>query len=56
MRVEVIVKEQSYGIVTIEVPDDATEDDIYEMTDNAYSNGRVFWHDENFEMVDWKKV
>ena len=53
MKVEVYVKEVSYGFVTIEVDN---EDEIYEKAQDEYFSGNVNWTGGDFDIKDWQEV
>lgn len=53
MKVEVYVKEVSYGFVTIEVEN---EDEIYEKAQDVYFDGNVNWTGGDFDIKDWQKI
>ena len=46
------VKEISYGFIEIEVPDETTEDQLYEKADEAYGNGAISWGKTEFTVTD----
>lgn len=51
MKLQVNVKEVSYGFVEIDVPDGAGDDEVYAAAEEAYSQGLVNWGDEQFEVT-----
>ena len=53
MKVEVYMKEISYGFVTIEVEN---EDEIEEKATDAYFDGKVNWTGGDWSTKSWKKV
>jgi len=55
MKVRVQVKEISWGAVIVDVPDNATEDEVYEKAHDAYCEGNAFWNNSEFEVLDWEK-
>lgn len=42
-----------YGFAEIEVPDNATEEEILDIADDAERNGKVFWNDDIVTLVDY---
>ena len=56
MKVEVNMKETSYGFVTVEVPDNATEEEINQAAEQAYFEGKVYWSGGDWEIQDQKIV
>lgn len=50
MKVEVHLTEVSYGIVTIDVPDNASEEEINEKATQAYFDGKVNWVGGDWEI------
>ena len=55
MIVRVAYKEVSYGAVRLELPDNATEEEIYEAADQAYFDGKVDWHGGDYEATGYEK-
>lgn len=55
MKVRVQVKEISWGAVIVDVPDNATEDEVYEKAHDSYCEGNVFWNNSDFDVIDWEK-
>lgn len=50
--VTVSVKEISYGFVEVEVPDNATDEEITEKANELYGNGCVSWGKTDFTVTD----
>ena len=51
-KLTVTVKEVSYGFVEIEMPDDATEEQVIEKTNKLYGHGCVSWGKTDFTVLD----
>ena len=56
MTVEINVTETSYGFLSLEVSDDATESEICEKAREAYENGNVVWNGGDFRVTKWEKA
>ena len=58
MKIEVQVKEISYGIVTVEVDDAVADIDssVIEKATDAYGEGEVYWTGGDFRIVDWEII
>jgi hypothetical protein len=55
MKVEIYVKEISYGIIVTEVPD-GDENAVYDKATDLYGEGMTQWGKLDFQVIDWKKV
>lgn len=53
MKVRVICEEIAKGNVLVDVPDNATEEDIYMATHEAWTGGRVFFNTLDFNIIEW---
>lgn len=54
MKVRVAYKEVSYGAVILQLPDNATEEDIYQAADEAYFDGKIDWHGGDYEATGYE--
>lgn len=54
-RLRVSISETSYGSVVVDVPDGATEDEIYDAAYNAYCDGKAWFGDTNFGIADYEE-
>ena len=52
MKYRVNVKEISYGSVVVEADN---EDEAYDKAYDAYGEGRVWWGDSDFQIMDVEK-
>ena len=55
MKVRVAYKEISYGAVILDLPDNATEEQIYEAADQAYFDGKIDWYSGDYEATGWER-
>ena len=53
MKVRGICEEVAKGNVLIEVPENATEEDIYIAAHEAWSGGNVFFNTLDFNIIEW---
>lgn len=54
-KYRVAYKEISYGAVILDLPDDATEAQIYEAADQAYFDGKIDWYGGDYEATGYEK-
>ena len=55
MKLRVTITETSFGSVCVEVPDNATEEQIYDAAYNAYTNGDAYFGGADFEVNNWEE-
>ena len=55
MILNVEIRETSHGSVRVEVPEGATEEQIYDAAYNAYCEGRAYFGDGEFDTISWQK-
>ena len=53
MKVRVICEEVAKGNALIEVPDNATEEDICMTAHEAWTSGHVFFNTLDFNIIEW---
>lgn len=53
MKVRVICEEVAKGNVLVDVPDNATEEDIYMAAHEAWTGGHVFFNTLDFNIIEW---
>lgn len=51
----VSITETSRGSVVVNVPDNATEDEIYNAAYEAYTNGNAYFGDSDFDTTNWEE-
>ena len=55
MKIRVSIVETSVGAVTVDVPEGASEDEIYNAAYDAYIEGGAWFGDSNFDVTYWEK-
>lgn len=55
MQLRVRINEISYGNVLVNVPEGATDDQIYEAAYNEYCEGRAFFGSTDIDIVSWEE-
>ena len=56
MKLQVYFKETSYGWLEIEVPDDATDEEIMEKAWDEYGAGDCEWGKCDCDITDWEEI
>ena len=56
MKVQVNFKEVTYGYWEVEVPDNATDEEIMETAWDTYGSGDCEWGKCDCDITDWEKV
>ena len=61
MKIKVAVKEVSWGVVEIEIPDKESLEEVdfaevYEKAEEEYADGGVYWDNEEFSVSSWGKA
>lgn len=55
MKIRVSITETSYGAVTVDVPEGASEDEIYDAAYEAWANGNAWFGDSNLDVTGWEE-
>ena len=55
MKVNIYVEEISYGVISVEVDDNITDEEIRELADSKFVEGNVFWNDGDFRVNSWEE-
>jgi hypothetical protein len=55
MKIRVNITETAYGSVSVEVPDGASEEEIYDAAYEAWCEGRAYIGDSEFGTTGWEK-
>jgi hypothetical protein len=55
MKIRVTITETSCGAVTVDVPEGASEDEIYDAAYEAYCEGNAWFGDSNFDVTGWEE-
>ena len=55
MKLNVNIRETSYGAVTVDVPEGASAREIYDAAYNEYMQGGAWIGDSDFEVTGWEE-
>lgn len=55
MKIRVNITETAYGSVSVEVPDGASEEEIYDAAYEAWCEGRAYIGDSEFGTTGWEE-
>ncbi|MCC8161444.1 MAG: hypothetical protein LIO53_09120 [Oscillospiraceae bacterium] len=54
MKKEFLVTERSFGHIEIDVPDNASDDEMLNTVHEEYVKGNIYWFDSNLDEVNNK--
>lgn len=55
MKLNVLITETSYGSVRVDVPEGATEEQIFDAAYSAYCEGRAYFGNADFDITGWEE-
>lgn len=55
MKLNVNIRETSYGVVTVDVPEGASAKEIYNAAYDEYMQGESWFGDGDFEVTGWEE-
>lgn len=55
MKLRVVITETSYGSVMVDVPEGATEDQVYAAAYDEYCNGNAYFGSVDFDIQNWEE-
>lgn len=56
MKLQINFKEVTYGWWEVEVPDDATDEEIMEKAWDAYGNADINYGKTDMDITDWEEI
>ena len=54
-KYRVAFTETSYGAVILDLPDNASNEEIFNAAEEAYFNGQIDWHGGDYSITDVEK-